>query len=298
MRLLWGECWLVDCSLAFLCVYDTFAPGLFAAFVVRSRLCVRVVRCGFRLVRVLCIRAYVCCIRFGSRLRFVSLQFCKRSTSPPGGNQVDGLPPALSLQFCSRMCNLNRSAIMFFVACCGFFWFCRICVAFACCGPAPVGIFLGYQQRSRLRRSVVFAMLSRFFWASGFWHLRCILYFNDFVSVYRGFVSILIFGCCWFACGSYVCFLRLCACPTRVCLGSFGIRCAVDAFVSFLDALFCRAVVGAHFCCALRSRLLFIVAVLQCVAPAFCRCGSCRLLLRCCVFFSSCGCCIRSFSCS
>ena len=68
---------------------------------------------------------------------------------------------------------------------------------------------------------------------------------------------------------------------SRFVLGSVLGRC----FCFRIVRAFCRAVVGAHFRCALRSRLLFTVGVLLCVAPAFCRCGSCRLLLRCCVFF-------------
>ena len=127
-------------------------------------------------------------------------------------------------------------------------------------------------------------MMSTFLLGQWFLAIAMHVVFYDFVNFYGGFVSILIFGCCWFVCGSYACFLRLCVCPTRVCLGLFGIRCAVDAFVFPLGALFCRAVVRAHFRCALRSRLLLIVGVLQCVASVFGRCGSCRLLLRCYVF--------------
>ena len=41
-----------------------------------------------------CLHVCDCCVLSACLGFFVSL--CRRSTSPPGGNQVDGLPPALS----------------------------------------------------------------------------------------------------------------------------------------------------------------------------------------------------------
>ena len=119
-----------------------------------------------------------------------------------------------------------------------FFWLWRIHVAFACFGPAPVGIFLVINNVRVYDGPWFFCHVVTFLLGQWFLAFAMHIVFHDFVYVYRGFVSISIFGCCWFACGSCACFLRLCVRPMRVCLGSFGIRCAVDAFVSLWTRCF------------------------------------------------------------
>ena len=69
--------------------------------------------------------------------------------------------------------------------------------------------------------------------------LALVVYFSLYVlSMFKWFVLILIFCCCWFEFGSYACLPRLRWCPSRGWPGLFGIRCACDAFVFDFCALF------------------------------------------------------------
>ena len=70
-------------ALLFLCVH------LFCDCVRAHLFCVVWIACAFKSVRV--VLSGDCF----SSLVFVVLQVCNHSASPPGGNQVDGLPPAL-----------------------------------------------------------------------------------------------------------------------------------------------------------------------------------------------------------
>ena len=92
-------------------------------------------------------------------------------------------------------------------------------------------------------------------------------WFLGVVNVGRGFVSILVFGCCWFACGSYVCFYGcvVVQCEFVWVSSVFGVRLVL----SFSNARAVgRTMVGSHFRYGLRFRHNSLVGrIVVCIDP-------------------------------
>ncbi len=87
------QCFLFCFVFAFVCLYVRGLACCFVRFFVFSFVCFVVISVTLALVWFFCARMPFRCICV---VRCVSLLFaCNHSTSPPGGNQVDGLPPAL-----------------------------------------------------------------------------------------------------------------------------------------------------------------------------------------------------------